>query len=298
MANAGMITFRGAVDHSSEFRRHVVVRMETVAVGRYDEDVVGVDAGTRGIHHFIVIAAQVAGEPEARFADLDFKAARAEDVSGGMVLEVESSQRVRLAEDHRLQESQSFGSILGRKQRQRLGVFGEPLQRGVSRVFLLQMPAIRQEKAQQFRCRWRAIDGAVESLFVQPRQVARVVNVRVSKDDLVNLCWRKREWLPIARPEVLQTLKQTAVDQRRAARSVQQILRACYASSGSEELNGNGVIHVLKQLRCFCASSQRVLQVAAPHLPETRECAGPEPVRRIQPSAQRLLVRPTGACQS
>src|SRR6266536_1833618 len=135
-------------------------------------------------------------------------------------------QRDALAEVNGSQQAQSLNAVLRREQRHRVGVSGEPLLRGVTRILFLQVAAVGQKQREQLRCGGRAIDRPIESLLVQARQVASVVNVRVSEDDLVNLGWIRRQRLPVTLSQFLQSLKESAVNQRGVAGSAQQILRA------------------------------------------------------------------------
>ena len=72
----------------------------------------------------------------------------------------------------------------------------------------------------------------------QPRQVAAMVEVRVGEDDGVDRGGVDRQRLPVALAQLLETLKQPAVDEDAMAVHLEQVLRAGHGAGGAEERQG------------------------------------------------------------
>jgi hypothetical protein len=86
--------------------------------------------------------------------------------------------------------------------------------------------AVRQYELAEMAGAGRTEDPAAESGRNQPRQIARVIEMRVSQDDRVD---RRRFYLklrPIPLAERLQSLKETAIHQHARAVVLQQVLRS------------------------------------------------------------------------
>jgi hypothetical protein len=78
----------------------------------------------------------------------------------------------------------------------------------------------------------------VVALRHQPRQEADVVKMGVRQDNGVERCRRDRELLPVAFPQLLEPLKQAAIDEDALAAVLQQVLRPGHAPCRAEKRHG------------------------------------------------------------
>ena len=69
----------------------------------------------------------------------------------------------------------------------------------------------------------------------QTRQISDVIEVRVGQDDGVDLTRRNREFGPVAEAQLLQPLKQTAVDEDALPAVLEQIFRPGDRAGGTEK---------------------------------------------------------------
>jgi len=89
----------------------------------------------------------------------------------------------------------------------------------VSRIFFLKMTRILQhDRAQINGCR-RGVDRAIESLLHETRDVAAMIEMRMSEDDGFDLVGRNGRGLPVALTPLFLSLEQTTVDEDLHARA-------------------------------------------------------------------------------
>ncbi len=115
--------------------------------------------------------------------------------------------------------------VLLRVERQRRLVPRQPLAVPVLGLLLLQTRRVRQQQLQKVGRPLRAEDRPAEPQPHQPRQIRRVVDVRVRDDDRVQTRRVERRVFPIPLPQLPQPLKQPAIDQHPATLTFHQVLR-------------------------------------------------------------------------
>ena len=71
---------------------------------------------------------------------------------------------------------------------------------------------ITQDDARQLCRVFGGIDFASKTIFHEFRDVSRVVEVRVTQHHCGQSTWVNRKWLPVFEPQLLHTLKESAVD--------------------------------------------------------------------------------------
>ena len=101
-------------------------------------------------------------------------------------------------------------------------------------VFFLELRGVGEHDARELGRRRRAEDAAAEALRHEPRQVAAVIEVRVREHDRVDRVGADRQRLPVALAQLLQSLKQPAVDEHAMAVGVEQMLRTGDGARGAE----------------------------------------------------------------
>src|SRR5207248_6782524 len=105
----------------------------------------------------------------------------------------------------------------------------------VARVLFLNPRRIGQhERAELARGR-RAEDPAPKAPRDEARQVAAVVQVRVGENYGVDPRGIDRQRRPVAQPELLQALKETAVDKDAAVAEIEEMLGAGDSAGGSKK---------------------------------------------------------------
>ena len=103
------------------------------------------------------------------------------------------------------------------------------------RVFLLQPPRVGEDDATEILRARRAEHAAAESARDEPREVAGVVHVGVGEHDRVDGGRVDRQGIPVAPPQLAQTLEQAAVHEDPLVLDLEQVLRACHRPRRSEE---------------------------------------------------------------
>ena len=106
---------------------------------------------------------------------------------------------------------------------------------GVARVFFLNVRGVGQDERAQIARARRAEDAAAKSAADQPRQIAAVIEMRVREDHRVDALGIDRQRRPVAEPQLLQALKETAVDEHAVAAEVEQMFGAGDGAGGAEE---------------------------------------------------------------
>jgi hypothetical protein len=159
-------------------------------------------------------------------------------VAGGHELEREFLRQ----SDHfvvidRLQAPEGFGSVSFGVERQRRFMLRRPGLVGVSGVLFLQPRRIWEQDARQFDRRRRAVDRPVEAVTRESRQIACVVNVRVSQDHRVDRRRVEGERFPVPQPQFLQALEQPAINHRAVSVNFDKVFRPGDGASRAQKLH-------------------------------------------------------------
>ena len=144
-------------------------------------------------------------------------------------------ERHRTVEAERLQLRQRTKGVRLAVERQRGAVLGVMQTIGLARVFFLQPRRVRQHKLAEIGGAGRAEDPAVITLCDEPRKVAGMIEVRVGQNHGGEVGCRERQRLPVAESQLLQTLKQSAVDENPLSVDIDQVLGAGYRSGRPQE---------------------------------------------------------------
>ena len=83
----------------------------------------------------------------------------------------------------------------------------------VRRIFFLDATGIGQDDPAEILCAGGAEDAAAEALGDEARQIAAMIEVRVGKDDGVDLRWLDRKLLPVPFAQLLEPLEEPRVDE-------------------------------------------------------------------------------------
>ncbi len=97
---------------------------------------------------------------------------------------------------------------------------------GEVRVLLLQMPTVGQQNVAKVAGRTGAMDRPLESVANEERQTARVVEMGVGQDDRIDPFRVYRELLPVAQAQLLEALKEAAIDEDPAIGDLHEVFRA------------------------------------------------------------------------
>jgi hypothetical protein len=188
-------------------KRELVQRLRQVlvvaiAVGRFDQQHVGILDRGRVRHHGHSGLAQVAGKDDLPSPSEQLDDRRAEDVAG--VAEAEAQRRMRphlriVVRRHQVLEARL--RLLLRIERR----FAAPF-----RLLLLQIAAVGEHHAEQVAGRLRGVDRAAETLRDQARDQAGMVDVRVREQDESDVVRLERE-PPVLRVGSASALEHAAV---------------------------------------------------------------------------------------
>ena len=216
-----------------------------VAVGRLDEDVVGLVDRLRIEEDRRRVAADVSREDEAPGSrarlELEVDRGRAEDVPGAPERPLEPGRQ-----PHRLPVVDpghglgGAGAFLRGVEGQRGRVLGRPPSVVVRGLLLLEVARVRKHDPREILGPAGGGDGAAEAVLDQPGQVADVVDVGVREGDGVDPGGVDGQLVPVAQAEVLQPLVETAVHQEPPPGRLQQELRAGDRPRGAQTLDGGG----------------------------------------------------------
>ena len=108
-------------------------------------------------------------------------------------------------ERHRLEQLEGFLGFLAVVERQGRIVTRVFVARDIAGLFFLQVAGVGGG--------FRAIDGTLVTALHQHREIPRVVDMRVRQHDCVDGADVKGRILPVALTQILESLKQAAVDQ-------------------------------------------------------------------------------------
>ena len=103
-------------------------------------------------------------------------------------------------------------------------MLAEPLLVRVGRIFFLEMSGIRQNNLGQIHRGRRCQDLAAKAVFHQARNIADVVQMRVRQQQPLNARGRHGQRIPVAQPQFLRALKESAIHHQAFAAGFQQIL--------------------------------------------------------------------------
>ena len=234
----------GLGDHRGEALLDLHARVvDPIAVGRLDDDPVGVRRRLRIVEQRLVPAADVPGEeqppPVRAEPPVDEDRGRAEDVAGVAEARREAAaERDLVAIGGRREERERRLHVLRRVERH-LGVrTGAPLALVAlpleGRVLDLEFGGIGEHDRGDLRRDGRRHDPSAEAVAHQPRQVAAVVDVGVREQHRVDGGGGDGEGLPVAGQE-LPLLVEPAVDEHARAPVLEQVARAGDVVGGAEE---------------------------------------------------------------
>jgi hypothetical protein len=106
---------------------------------------------------------------------------------------------------------------------------------GLPGVLFLNARRVRKDQGAQLSSAGGAEDRSAKPLGDKPRQVTAVIEVRVRQNDGIDSRRVDRKRPPIPIPQLLETLKETAVDQNSAIIHVEQMLRAGDGTGGPKK---------------------------------------------------------------
>ncbi len=149
----------------------------------------------------------------------------------------------------RLQLTERPRGVGGRVERQRGRVPGEPVAVRLARVFFLDVRRVGQDQRAELFRRWRAEDPAAKAGGHEPRQISAVIKVRMGQDDGVDGGRVDRQRLPVAEPQVLQALKQPAIDEDTPAADLEEVLGAGHRTGGAKKGQGERGAHRFRDIR-------------------------------------------------
>ena len=176
-----------ALDDGAEQLGGIARLVDAVAVGGFDDDVVGLRDRLRIEHHRIAVAAEITGKDDAPAAPFDVGGGSAQDVAGMPERQRRPSGKLdRLAERNGREEFERALGIANAVERQGGLVLGEALPVRVFGILLLEMAAVLQDQLCHIARRGRREDAAAEAVAHELRQIAGMVEMRVGQDDGVD----------------------------------------------------------------------------------------------------------------
>jgi hypothetical protein len=215
------------------------VVMATIAVGRLDQQDVRRPYGPGGHEEGVLRPPEVAAEDDAPAAvagDLHRHHRRAQDVPGRGEGDLDAVGHLdRIAEGHRPELVEAGPGLL-------LGVEGEcglvlrePASVGVSRLLLLQVPAVGEHDAGECGRVRAGEDRPGEPLLHEERDGTGVIDVRVGDHHRVDRPGVDREGRPVPFPQLLEALVEPAVDEHPGGGGVDEELAPRDGAGASEE---------------------------------------------------------------
>ena len=90
-------------------------------------------------------------------------------------------------------------------------------------VLFLNVRGIREHERAEVARAWRTKDAAAKALADQPREVPTVIEMSMREDDGVDLRRRNRECGPVTMPQLLEALKEAAVDENPMVAEIEQM---------------------------------------------------------------------------
>ena len=200
--------FGGRANHRRKAFAVGVVLVHTIAVGGFDQQVVGALDGDGIGQHRPVVAAQVAAKQDRRSADAHARVGGAEEVTGGDEVHLDpGGDRHRPLVADRLEQRHGTEGIGLAVQGQRRLVPREPVAVRVCRVLFLDAPGIGQHDAAQILRAGGAEHTPGKALHDDARQIADVVEVRVRQHDRVERRGGHRQVLPVQLAQLFEPLE-------------------------------------------------------------------------------------------
>ena len=127
---------------------------------------------------------------------------------------------------------------------------------GAPGVFFLQMCGVGQHQRAQLPRTRRTENPPLEALRDEPGQIAAVVEMGVCQHDRVDFGRVDRQRRPIAKAEVFQALKQSAVDEHSMVAEIEQVLRSSDCARRTEERESRHPVTILdRMVRALCRRS-------------------------------------------
>src|SRR5581483_10184405 len=112
------------------------------------------------------------------------------------------------------------------------------------RFFFRKVPGVGEDDAAEINRCWCCVDRPAKPLLHQARNPPAVVQVRMRKNEVLNIIGREGQVLPIPLTPFLLTLEQAAVDQhlrsilaRQVITGIDQVFRSGHGSGGAKKLN-------------------------------------------------------------
>ena len=130
----------------------------------------------------------------------------------------------------RLQLGERSERVALGKQRQCRIVLRVAVLVGLSRVLLLNAACVWQHHLREVLRAGCAEHAASVALCNETRKVSHVVQVGVCEDDGVQALWRNGKLIPVSETQILESLKQSAVEQNLLAVVFEEVLGPCYGA--------------------------------------------------------------------
>ena len=219
MANAGMISLPPRAATSVTIAREplavIVGLVKAIAVGRFDQQDVGLArpaSDREGPVGRSGRGRRQTGSSSRPTADARVR--RAEQMARVDEIDLDArSDRNRAVVADRLQPLERPGGIDLRVERQRRAVLRVVVPVRLARVLFLNVRRVGQHQRAEIPGARRAEHASPKALRDEPRQIAAVIEVRVRQDDRIDPRRIDRKRCPVALPQLLETLKEAAVDE-------------------------------------------------------------------------------------
>jgi hypothetical protein len=210
----GAATLGRAQDRSGEGLDAGLVLVDPVAVCGLDQHRGGSTRGLRRQQDGVVGAAQVSADQQVRFTDLNVHAGRAQDVTCPAQLDLYAGQGLEgRAKVHGPEALDGTTRIVLGIEGQRRRVLGEAAPVREGGILLLDVPAVGQHDLAQRRRVRGGEHVAPESAAHQRGQVARMIQMRVTQHHRIDGGRVHAQPVPVAQPQLLQALEETAIHQ-------------------------------------------------------------------------------------
>ena len=240
----------GLVDDRRQPRTAIVRLVQAVAVGGLEQQHVGL-GDRRGVgKHRPVVAAEIAAEQHRLVADRHPRVGGAEQMAGIEELDLHSGHdRNRPLVADRLKLRQRAGGIELGVERQRGRVLRVAAAVGQAGVLFLNVRGVWQDERAQVAGPGGAEDAAAKSAGDETRQVAAMVEVRVSQHHGVDAFRVDGKRRPVPHAQLFQALKQPAIDEHAAIAKLQQMLRPGDGPGGAEKRQSGHSMTILEVMR-------------------------------------------------
>ena len=207
-----------------------------IAIGRFDEQVIGPFNRLRIEHDGIGVSPEITGEGDRGARPIELDRGGSENMAGMAKTDAASTRkRTILIEGNERQMFKNFLCILQRVERQRRLVFRKAMAIRELGILFLEVSGIGQKDFTKIGSCFGTEDAPCEPLFDQQGEVARVIDMRVRQDNGFDTAWLDRKWLPVLQPQCLEALKQPAVDENAMRPVFDKVLRSGNRTGASQE---------------------------------------------------------------